>query len=89
MDPGNKLSSNFLYHEHMNSLNKTTLLFRKTLKYEFTKPCRCRYVRKDVDALDKKYKGDVRQYCFFQALLKVYFNELNELKGVRDAEKNS
>ena len=44
---------------------------------------------KDVDALDKKYKGDVRQYCFFQALLKVYFNELNELKGVRDAEKNS
>ena len=44
---------------------------------------------KDVDVLDKKYKGDVRQYCFFQALLKVYFNELNELKGVRDAEKNS
>lgn len=44
---------------------------------------------KDIDVLDKKYKSDVRQYCFFQALMKVYFNELNELKGLRDAEKNS
>lgn len=40
----------------------------------------------DVHALDRKYKADVRQYCFMQKLLKVYFDELNELKGLRDAE---
>lgn len=42
----------------------------------------------DVDALDRKYKADVRQYCFMQKLLKVYFDELNELKGLRDGEDN-
>lgn len=38
----------------------------------------------DVHKLDEKYRADVRQYCFMQQLLKVYFNELNELKGVQD-----
>lgn len=42
----------------------------------------------DVDVLDKKYKKDVRQYCFMKNLLKVYFDELNELKGLRDGEFN-
>lgn len=51
-DPSNKLSSNFLYHKYTNSLNKTTLVFRKTSIYECTKPCRLRYVRKHMDALD-------------------------------------
>lgn len=36
---------------------------------------------KDVHALDEKYKKDERQYRFMQKLLKVYFDELNELKG--------
>lgn len=40
----------------------------------------------DVHALDEKYKVDVRQYCFMKKLLKVYFDELNELKGLRDGE---
>ncbi len=43
----------------------------------------------DVHALDEKYKNDVRQYCFMQKLLKVYFDELNELKGLRDADGQS
>lgn len=38
----------------------------------------------DVHKLDEKYRVDVRQYCFMQQLLKVYFNELNELKGVQN-----
>ena len=38
----------------------------------------------DVHKLDEKYRADVRQYCFMQQLLKVYFNELNELKGVQN-----
>lgn len=38
----------------------------------------------DVDALDKKYRQDVRQYCFMKKLLKVYFDELNELKGLKN-----
>lgn len=36
---------------------------------------------KDVHALDEKYKKNERQYRFMQKLLKVYFDELNELKG--------
>jgi hypothetical protein len=43
----------------------------------------------DVHTLDKKYEKDVRQYCFMQKLLKVYFDELNELKGLRDADGQS
>ena len=35
----------------------------------------------DVHALDEKYKKDERQYRFMQKLLKVYFDELNEMKG--------
>lgn len=35
----------------------------------------------DIHKLDTKYKPDLRQYCFMQKLLKVYFDELNELKG--------
>lgn len=38
----------------------------------------------DVHVLDEKYRKDVRQYCFMQKLLKVYFDELNELKGLRN-----
>ena len=34
----------------------------------------------DVHALDQKYK-DQDGYKFMQKLLKVYFDELNELKG--------
>lgn len=37
----------------------------------------------DVHALDEKYKNDVRQYCFMRALLKVYFDELRELKELK------
>ncbi|MBQ1293181.1 MAG: hypothetical protein IIY21_04040 [Clostridiales bacterium] len=44
---------------------------------------------KDVDALEKKYKPDVRQYCFFQELMRVYFHELNELKGVQIGKETS
>ena len=44
---------------------------------------------KDVDTMEKKYSGNPRTYEFFQKLLRVYFQELNELKGLRDAEKNS
>lgn len=40
----------------------------------------------EVGVLEEKYKKDVRQYCFMRKLLKVYFDELNELKGLRDAE---
>lgn len=43
----------------------------------------------DVHALDEKYRKNPRTYEFFQKLLRVYFQELNELKGLRDAEKNS
>ena len=39
----------------------------------------------DVHSLDTKYKSDVRQYCFMQKLLKVYFDELRELEELRDA----
>ena len=37
----------------------------------------------DVHKLDQKYRSDVRQYCFMQKLLKVYFDELKELRGLR------
>ena len=37
----------------------------------------------DVHKLDQKYRADVRQYCFMQRLLKVYFDELKELRGLR------
>lgn len=43
----------------------------------------------DVQLLTEKYKDNPRIYEFFQKLMKVYFDELNELKGLRDAEKNS
>ena len=35
----------------------------------------------DVDRLDQKYKSDPTVYRFMQDLLKVYFNELNRIKG--------
>lgn len=35
---------------------------------------------KDVHDLDQKYKGQ-NGYLFMQKLLKVYFDELKELKG--------
>ena len=34
----------------------------------------------DVHALDEKYK-DTEGYTFMQKLLKVYFDELNKIKG--------
>lgn len=34
----------------------------------------------DVDVLDRKYKND-ELYSFMQKLLKVYFDELNKIKG--------
>ena len=45
----------------------------------------------DIHLLDQKYKPDVRQYCFMQRLLKVYFdelNELNELRGKKNGDTN-
>jgi len=36
----------------------------------------------DVHELDQKYKG-TDYYRFMQKLLKVYFDELNELKGAK------
>lgn len=38
-------------------------------------------VAEDIHKLETKYKSDLRQYCFMRKLLKVYFDELNELKG--------
>jgi len=40
----------------------------------------------DVRALDEKYKENPRTYEFMQKLLKVYFQELNELRGLRDGD---
>ena len=41
----------------------------------------------DIHVLDEKYKDNPRTYEFFQKLLKVYFQELNELEGLRNGEK--
>lgn len=35
----------------------------------------------DVHVLDQKYKEDPGAYEFMQKLLKVYFDELNKIKG--------
>ena len=35
----------------------------------------------DVHELDLKYKNDPTAYGFMQRLLKVYFDELNRVKG--------
>ena len=40
----------------------------------------------DVHALDEKYNDNPRTYEFMKKLLKVYFNELNELRGLRNGE---
>ena len=37
-------------------------------------------VGKDIQWLDEKYKG-TDEYAFMQKLLKVYFDELNRVKG--------
>ena len=37
-------------------------------------------VGKDIQWLDQKYK-DTDEYLFMQKLLKVYFDELNRMKG--------
>ena len=44
----------------------------------------------DVHALDQKYHeaGDLDAYRFMQKLLKVYFDELNELKGKKGNAEN-
>jgi len=41
---------------------------------------------KDIHVLDEKYGKNPRTYEFYQKLLKVYFQELNELKGLRDGD---
>lgn len=41
----------------------------------------------DVHNLDEKYNFNPRTYEFMRKLLKVYFDELNELKGLRDEDK--
>lgn len=40
----------------------------------------------DVRVLDEKYKENPRTYEFMQKLLKVYFQELNELRGLRNGD---
>ena len=40
----------------------------------------------DVHDLDQKYKSNPRTYEFAQKLLRVYFQELNELKGVKNGK---
>lgn len=37
----------------------------------------------DVDKLERKYGPELREYCFMRALLKVYFDELRELKELK------
>lgn len=39
----------------------------------------------DIHKLDKKYEMDEQQYRFMQRILKVYFDELNDIKGAIDA----
>ena len=41
----------------------------------------------DIHVLDEKYKSNPRTYEFMRKLLKVYFDELNELKGLRDGDR--
>lgn len=41
----------------------------------------------DIHEFDLKYKENPRTYEFAQKLLKVYFTELNELKGLREDEQ--
>ena len=41
----------------------------------------------EVGKLDKKYHDNPRMYDFMQRLLRVYFQELNELKELRDGKK--
>ena len=41
----------------------------------------------DIHALDEKYKANPRTYEFMRKLMKVYFDELNELKGLRDGDR--
>lgn len=43
----------------------------------------CSGIADDIHKLDEKYKPYLRQYCFMQKLIKVYFDELYELKGVK------
>ena len=40
----------------------------------------------DVHALDEKYKDKPGMYEFMQKLLKVYFQELNTMKGLKNAK---
>ena len=59
----------------------------KVFKDYFPKDADTMGFPKDVQELTTKYKENPRTYEFFQKLMKVYFDELNELKGLRDAEK--
>lgn len=43
----------------------------------------------DVHNLDKKYKDNPRMYEFMQKLMRVYFQELTELKGLRENDKTN
>lgn len=37
----------------------------------------------DIHKLDEKYKPDLRKYCFMSQLIRVYVDELKELKGLK------
>lgn len=43
----------------------------------------------DVHALDEKYKDNPRMYEFMKKLMRVYFQELTELKGLRENDKTN
>ena len=38
----------------------------------------------DIHQLDQKYRDNPRTYEFCQKLMRVYFQELNEIKGVKN-----
>lgn len=40
----------------------------------------------DIHELDQKYHEDPRMYEFFRKLMKVYFQELHELKEMKNAK---
>lgn len=38
----------------------------------------------DIDVLDKRYRSNPRLYEFMQKLMRVYFDELHELKVLKE-----
>ena len=58
----------------------------KVFKRYFPKDVNTDTFADDVHALDVKYKKNPRTYEFFQKLMRVYFQELHELKELRNGE---